>query len=92
MITTAEEFWLDKYFSNCSGDISDKGKKLWLEHNELAQESLKIMIEFAKFHVEACKKELAELVDERLKDESQIRAFLIDGSSILNAYPLENIK
>jgi hypothetical protein len=52
----------------------------------------KAMIEFAKLHVEACKKELSELVDKRLEGESEIKAFLIDGSSILFAYPLTNIK
>ena len=52
----------------------------------------KDLIEFAKLHVEACKKELAELVDKRLENESEIRAFLIDGSSVLKAYPIENIK
>lgn len=51
-----------------------------------------MMIKFAKLHVEACKKELAELVDKRLENESEIKAFLIDGSSILKAYPLTNIK
>jgi hypothetical protein len=51
-----------------------------------------LMIEFAKLHVEACKKEISELVNERLKDESIVRAYLVDGSSILKTYPLENIK
>jgi hypothetical protein len=56
------------------------------------ENAIKAMIKFAKLHVEECKKEISELVNERLKDEAQIRDFLIDGSSILKTYSLENIK
>jgi hypothetical protein len=58
------------------------------------------MIEFAKLHVEACKKEISE----KAKVSDNVSEFLqrdelgfegdtyIDKYSILNAYPLENIK
>jgi tRNA(His) 5'-end guanylyltransferase len=58
------------------------------------------MIEFAKLHVEACKKEISE----KAKVSDNVSEFLqrdelgfegdtyIDKYSILNSYPLENIK
>lgn len=39
--------------------------------------------------IKADREELAILVDKRLENESEIRAFLIDGSSIINAPQIE---
>lgn len=50
------------------------------------------MIEFAKLHVEAALKEASEKA-ELEGDEGSIFDYIsVDKDSILNAYPLENIK
>ena len=49
------------------------------------------MIEFAKLHVTEALKEASENV-EHLWDDNENELFDIDKDSILNAYPLENIK
>ena len=66
-----------------------------------------MMIEFAKLHVEAALKEASESIELDSKIESEYQGslgneegllyvnkeyFYIDKNSILNAYPLENIK
>ena len=56
-IPTAEEFFLNSYFSD---SISQEDKELWLECNNQAKESIKIMKEFAKLHVEAALKEASK--------------------------------
>ena len=77
-IPTAEEFILDNY-----------------EVNYANPEILKVMIEFAKLHVEACKEEYLQKGFGRYMnhafDKNPTRV-PIDEESILNAYPLENIK
>ena len=56
----------------------------------------KMLIEFAKLHVEACKKEINEkvILTDEVCEVLQNHWFeeYIDKNSILNAYPLENIK
>lgn len=75
-IPTAEEFKIIKYSQNIYDD-------------------LEIMIEFTKLHVEAAKKEYLQKgfgrYMESAFDKYPIR-IPIDEDSILNAYPLENIK
>ena len=90
-LPTAEEFWLNSYFSD---SISQEDKELWLECNNQAKESIKIMKEFAKLHVEQALKEASEKVvldyGDYLSDGNYER--VIDKDSILNSYPLSNIK
>jgi hypothetical protein len=94
-IPTAEEFFLNNYFGD---SISQEDKKLWLETNEQAQESLNIMIEFAKLHVEAALKAASKNatvtpVDHEEISEGSFRPIWgVDEDSILNAYPSTNIK
>jgi hypothetical protein len=87
MIPTADTFFLNNYFSD---SLSDDDKKLWLECNRQAKESVQIMIEFAKLHVEAALKEASEKATV-YADEGGYSEF-VDEQSILNAYPLEKIK
>ena len=49
----------------------------------------KIMIEFAKLHVEACKKDIINNVETSLGGDGSP---LFSVVSILKSYPLENIK
>ena len=63
-IPTAEEFFLKMYLPNAS----DEDRKLWLACNELAKDSIQIMIEFTKLHTEAALKE-AHKRGEILRDE-----------------------
>jgi hypothetical protein len=94
-IPTAEEFFLNNYFGD---SISQEDKKLWLETNEQAQESLNIMIEFAKLHVEAALKAASKNATVTPVDHEEILEgsfrpiWGVDKDSILNAYPLDNIK
>ena len=58
------------------------------------------MIEFAKLHVEEALKKASEkantIVHKHIHDEDEVDGYIlidiIDKNSILNAYPLENIK
>ena len=59
------------------------------------QKVSKAMIEFAKMHVEACKEEYLQKGFGRYMDHTFDKyptRVPIDEDSILNAYPLENIK
>lgn len=75
---TAEEFMTDEY------QIKNYGTIL-LKPTQAA-------IEFAKLHVEACKKEIAENAKLKNLDNGLPVIKVIDKESILNAYPLTNIK
>ena len=79
-IPTAEEFL--------------KGRP-WKNGMNLQERIHESMIEFAKLHVEACKEEYLQKAFGRYMnhafDKNPTRV-LIDEDSILNAYPLENIK
>ena len=86
-IPTAETFFLNTYFSD---SISDDDKRLWLECNRQAKESVQIMIEFAKLHVEAALKAASEKATV-YADEGGYSEF-VDEQSILNSYSLDNIK
>ena len=100
---TAEKFWLDKYFGD---SVSDKDKKLWLQCNNQAQNTVSIMIEFAKLHVEAALKQASEKATILENGKDIGNTYIWDAyntcnkdieyetnkDSILNAYPLTNIK
>ena len=92
-IPTAEEFFLNSYFSD---SISQEDKELWLECNNQAKESIKIMKEFAKLHVEAALKEAskkAKCCDDAIVDlDYTIIDAYVEKDSILNSYSLDNIK
>lgn len=77
---TAEEL-IDDIFISGSGAGGDSYNKGDIE---------RIMIEFAKLHVEAALKEASENAEMNLIKYTD--DYEIDRYSILNAYPLENIK
>jgi len=61
--------------------------------SEYEQDIKKMMIEFAKLHVEAALKEASEkakMIDVGI--DYSIILWEVDKDSILNSYPLENIK
>jgi hypothetical protein len=78
---TAKDFFLNNYFK---GGISQKEKGLWFDTNRQAMDSVSIMIEFAKLHVEAALKEANK--------RAIMTGYIDSGQTILNAYPLKNIK
>ena len=84
-IPTAETFFLNNYFSD---SISDDDKRLWLECNRQAKESVQIMIEFAKIHVEQALKSASKKSKSK---EGRITDYKLTNS-ILNSYKLDNIK
>lgn len=68
-----------------------------LKKNPLNSHKIKFqkerLIEFAKLHVEAALKAASEKAETKIDENwSSPGDFEIDESSILNAYPLENIK
>lgn len=87
-IPTAEEYYSKIMFPTLFKYKPDE-IKLWFETNPDAQQSVNIMIEFAKLHVQAA----LEAANENLEytDEDSSTSYVVE-SSILNAYPLENIK
>jgi hypothetical protein len=86
---TAKEIYLKMVFPTTFENHRDE-VELWFETLSDAKQSVEIMIEFAKMHVEAALKEASEkaLV---YADEGGYSEF-VDEQSILNAYPLTNIK
>jgi hypothetical protein len=73
----------------------------FLENNNLPETlsggTLKwVMIEFAKLHVEAALKAASEKAETRedvaIFTEGTFNTQIVDRNSILNSYPLENIK
>lgn len=68
---------------------------LWIGDDEDVNDLAKSHIKFAKLHVEAALKEASEKAElEKLApwDEDNGLFRYIDKNSILNSYPLENIK
>lgn len=107
-IPTAEEYYSKIMFPTLFKYRPDE-IKLWFETNPDAQQSVNIMIEFAKLHVQAALKaaddnsimykDLGEGEDgelccvlEKTFYDNYDNPILISADSILNAYPLENIK
>jgi len=67
--------------------------EFWDNFYVVKEEIKDAMIEFAKLHVEAALKKAskkAEIIDVGI--DYAIMEFVVDKSSILNSYPLENIK
>lgn len=66
------------------------------EADSSSRDIISLMIEFAKLHVEAALKEVS--INAETKEESdnpydtEDRYYVVDKDSILNSYPLENIK
>jgi hypothetical protein len=93
-IPSAED-WLSNHKELSSYDVAyhDEGGYQGVDENKL----YKIMIEFAKLHVEAALKaasekvELSDLLHEFIEDSWEGGPF-IDKDTILNAYPTDNIK
>jgi len=92
-IPTAEEFLNNTQEGNSIwGDLlKDKGDVFYAEDVKIA------MIEFAKLHVQAALEAASEKADLKDYEEYQygggyITKQEIDKDSILNSYPLENIK
>jgi hypothetical protein len=52
--------------------------------------STEMMIEFAKLHVDSALK--AAVKDVEIKPMKHVGFYMVDSGSILNSYPLENIK
>lgn len=91
-IPSAEE-WLSNHKELSSYDVAyhDEGGYQGVDENKL----YKIMIEFAKLHVEAALKAASEkvsLTDFAYEFLQEGAYDAIDKETILNAYPLDNIK
>jgi len=80
MKQTAKEFFLKKVFPVSYENKPDE-VNFWYETDGHAQQSVNIMIEFAQLHVEAALK--------AVEDKIIVRGY---AGSIMNSYPLENIK
>ena len=78
---TAEEF-IRKY-------IRDIGGRDYSHEIIDVEDAIEALIEFAKEAIKADRIELAKFVNKRLENESQIKAFIIDGTSIINAPNIE---
>jgi len=97
-LPTAEEFLTDKYSciyeKQCEG-FKNLPKSRFLEMqitgriNGTEQNVLEMMIEFAKLHVEAALKEASK---KGKCVEYMVGEYTVKKDSILNSYPLENIK
>lgn len=81
-IPTAEEFMLNEY-------ETDDVNKIVAEPQHVKW----MMIEFAKLHVQPALKAAAENCRLKVPEDRDAHAlFVIDRESILNAYPLTNVK
>jgi len=103
-IPTAGEVYLKTVFPTSFENRLDD-IKLWFETTPDAKQSVEIMVEFAKMHVAAALKEASEnakasLGKDWIRKEETIHPgqlvdtiiIKVDKDSILNSYPLSNIK
>jgi hypothetical protein len=69
-------------------------EEFWFKNTgqNINQEEYSAMIEFAKLHVEAALKEASEKANYNTYGHEHIEEVWIDKDSILNSYPLTNIK
>lgn len=88
-IPTAEELYLKTVFPTSFENRPDE-IKLWFETTPNAKQSVEIMISFAKLHVEQALKKASEKAQIQM-DEHDLSCS-VNKNSILNAYPLNNIK
>jgi predicted AAA+ superfamily ATPase len=81
----------DKINESVENKIST-AEEFWFKNTgqNINQEEYSAMVEFAKLHVEAALKEASEKATV-YADEGGYSEF-VDEQSILNAYPLDNIK
>ena len=91
-LLTAKDFYLKRVFPT-SFEIKPDEVQLWFDTDGHAKENVNIMIEFAKMHVEAALKNVWENSEE-WENGFNLTIGVIDNDedSILNSYPLENIK
>ena len=82
----------DNMESLTASDLIDKRYENFdeLDSGDIWSNIEDLMIEFAKFHVEAALKAASE--DSHTKDVPYTNDVEVDRDSILSAYPLENIK
>ena len=91
-IPSAEEYYSKTLFPSLFKHKPDE-IKLWFETNSDAQQSVNIMIEFAKLHVQAALVAASENADIRpINVDFRGTIWGVDSDTILNVYPLENIK
>jgi hypothetical protein len=92
MKQTAKEFFLKKVFPVSYENKPDE-VNFWYETDGHAQQSVNIMIEFAQMHVEAALRQAAH--ESQCYNKSKFPGdenWVVDIESILNSYPLDNIK
>jgi hypothetical protein len=103
-IPTAKELYLKTLFPSLFENKRDE-VELWFETSNDAKEHIKAMIDFTKLHVEQALKEASESRCIKMHDKIWFAQSLepgtkildtvnitVDKDSILNSYPLENIK
>jgi viroplasmin and RNaseH domain-containing protein len=99
---TAEEFLKEKYtvlYNKHPNNFKDKiSLKSYLQShifgriNGVEQNNVEMMAEFAEYHVEQALKEVVESINIYDYAENKDYSKFLDKNSILNAYPLTNIK
>lgn len=82
IMKTAEEFLKNSKNVNYTS-LKDEVKLYFIEQD---------LIEFAKMHVQEALKQASENASYTIDGQEYITDIWIDKESILNAYPLENIK
>lgn len=85
-IPTAKEIYLSKVFPTSFENRRDE-VELWFEISTDAQQSVEIMIEFAKLHVKAALEASANEYYPKDKENFELVA-----KKFINAYSLDNIK
>jgi len=92
VIPTAKEYLLKTIFPTSFVNRPDE-VELWFQTTPDYQESVEIMIAFTKIHVERALKEASENAEicNKAKFSGDYNP-VVDEDSILNSYPLENIK
>ncbi len=89
-IPTAKELYLKTSFPTLFENKRDE-VELWFETSNDAKEHIKVMIDFAKLHVEQALKEALESIP-CLGSSSDIASYEEVRDDVLNSYPIENIK
>ena len=98
-IPTAKDYFLQKVFPKSFFESRDS-VELDYKIDPNKQESVQIMIEFAKMHVEQALKEASENAETDFTyegnggefEDQPIYNHFVKKDSILNSYPLDNIK
>jgi hypothetical protein len=90
IIPTAKEYLLKTIFPTSFLNKPDE-VELWFESTQDYKESVEIMIEFAKLHVQKALEEASENAEMKWVKYTD-NDYEIDKDSILKSYPLNNIK